>query len=105
MVRRALFGFYGSLALMLQNPLRVFWVCLSLICINFLLDGSPLRLWSLRREQDELRTQVAALKVENNRVKTLIKRASDPGFIEREARDRFDLVEESDLVFIFSQDN
>ena len=105
MVRRLLFGFYRTLDRVLQNPLRVFWVCLGLIFFNFMIDGSPLRLWSLHREQDELRAQVASLKVENNRVKALIKKASDPNFIEREARDRFDLVEESDLVFIFSQDN
>ena len=103
MFGRALIGFYSSLGKLLQNPLQILWTCLALAFINCVLDGSLLRLWGLHRDHDKLREQVAQLKIENQKVKYLIKKASDPTFIEREARDRFDLVEEGDLVFVFSE--
>jgi cell division protein FtsB len=105
MVHRALFGFYGSIGRLLQNPLQVFWVCLMLAFTNCVLDGSLLRLWSLHRDSSQLQTQVLALKNENIKMKSMIKAASDPAFIEREARNRFDLVEQGDLVFVFTEDN
>jgi cell division protein FtsB len=105
MFRRLLFGFYRSLGRFLQNPIQVFWVCLALAFVNCVLDGSLLRLWALHRDQAELKMQVASLTIENQKIKMQIKKASDPSFIEREARDRFDFVEEGDLVFMFSEDN
>jgi cell division protein FtsB len=105
MVHRALFGFYGSIGRFLQNPLQVFWVCLILVFVNSVLDGSLLRLWSLHRDSAQLQSQVLALKSENMKMKSMVKAASDPAFIEREARNRFDLVEQGDLVFVFTEDN
>jgi cell division protein FtsB len=105
MLSRALFGFYSSLGRFLQNPVQVFWFCLSVIFVTCVLDGSLLHLWALHRDKNDLHQQVAMLKIENQKVKAMIKRASDPTFIEREAMDRFDLVEEGDLVFVFSEDN
>ncbi len=105
MIRRGLFGFYSTIGRVLHHPWHVLWVCLGLTFFNCVLDGSLLRLWAFHRDQKELRIQASALRLENTKVKELIKKTSDPNFMEREARDRFDLVEDGDLVFVFSQDN
>jgi hypothetical protein len=33
-----------------------------------------------------------------------LQKAKEPGFIEKEARDRFDLVSRGDLVFVFTDE-
>lgn len=105
MVRRILFGFYTSLGRLLQSPSHVLWLCLGLLLINCVLDGSFLRLWSLHRDQQYFLGEVTKLRDKNAKLRMMIQKASDPSFIEREARDRFDLVEEGDLVFVFSEDS
>ena len=86
----------------LNRPLKVVVICSFLIFVNLVLEGSLLRLWSLHREQGDLIQRQAKLSQESKDLKMKIEKASDPAFLEREARDRFDLVQEGDLVFVFS---
>lgn len=72
--------------------------------LNLVLDGSLIRLWSLHRGHGQIQENIAALKAKNQEMKARLKRAKDPAFLEREARDRFDLVSEGDLVFVFSEE-
>jgi cell division protein FtsB len=86
----------------LNRPLKVLLVCAALIFVNLILEGSLLRLWSLHREKDGLVKKQAELRQESHELSLKLEKASDPSFLEREARDRFDLVSEGDLVFVFS---
>jgi cell division protein FtsB len=63
-----------------------------------------MRLWSLHRDHEALLANISKLEQTNSELKARVKHAGDPAFLEREARDRFDLVSEGDLVFIFSED-
>jgi hypothetical protein len=47
---------------------------------------------------------MVVLRQDNARLKFARKESLDPGFLERQARDHFDLVHEGDLLFIFSND-
>lgn len=105
MVRRALLAFFLSLRRALNYPLTVFWICLSVAFLNVLFDGSLVRLWSLRRDLRETEARVIQLKAQSSDLRHKIQRAMDPAFVEKEARERFDMAEEGDLVFVFSEDN
>ncbi len=80
------------------------WICLGLVLLNLVLDGSLFRLWSLHRDFDALQVARTNLESQNLKLEAQLKRAKDPAFLEREARDRFDLVSEGDLVFVFSEE-
>ena len=104
MVRRVLVGFFAGLNQLLQTPQKVIWICLGLVTLNVVLDGSLFRLWSLHRDHLSIQQNIASLETQNQDLKKRLQRAKDPAFLEREARDRFDLVSEGDLVFIFSDE-
>ena len=104
MVRSFLIGFFQSLNHLLQTPQKVIWICLSLVVLNLVIDGSLFRLWSLHRDLGSIQANIQSLGTQNEKLKVQLAKARDPAFLEREARDRFDLVSEGDLVFVFSEE-
>lgn len=104
MVRSFLIGFFRGLNDLLQTPQKVIWICLGLVTLNVVLDGSLFRLWTLHRDHVQIQQNIQTLQAQNAELKKRLQRAKDPAFLEREARDRFDLVSEGDLVFVFSDE-
>lgn len=72
--------------------------------LNLVLDGSLFRLWKLHRDFNQLNSDIASLQGQHLALKNQLTKAKDPAFMEREARDRFDLVSEGDLVFVFADE-
>ncbi|MCC7402819.1 MAG: septum formation initiator family protein [Bdellovibrionales bacterium] len=89
----------------LNHPLRILWFCAGLAFLNLFVDGSLLKLWNLHQDYRETQSKTTELETLNAEMDEKLRRASDPLFIEREARDRFDLVNEGDLVFVFADDD
>ena len=104
MVRSVLVGFFRGLNNLLNTPSKVIWICLGLVVLNLVIDGSLFHLWALHRDYKSIQDNIATLKQQNEKLKFKLSRANDPAFLEREARDRFDLVSEGDLVFVFSEE-
>jgi len=104
MVRSFLIGLFGGLNNLLQTPQKVIWICLGLVVLNLVLDGSMFRLIGMYRDQQDIQAKLTTLAKQTQDLKTRLKNARDPAFLEREARDRFDLVSEGDLVFVFSEE-
>jgi hypothetical protein len=104
MVRIALQGFFAALHDILHRPWVILWICLGLAFVNLVLDGTLLRMWSLNREFNELQVSSIQVAQDVDKLKARLKAAADPSFVEREARDRFDLVSKGDLVFVFAED-
>lgn len=104
MVRSFLIGFFRGINNLLQAPQKVIWICLIFVILNLVLDGSLFRLWSLNRDMVATQAGILSLQTKNTELKARLKRAKEPSFLEREARDRFDLVSEGDLVFVFSEE-
>jgi cell division protein FtsB len=100
MIRRC-FEWFQTL---LHQPMKVFWLCLALGVAGVILDGTALRLWSLHRDHRQLEEKIAESARLSRQLEFRIQEAQQPEFIERQARDQFDLVKEGDLVFIFSED-
>ena len=103
-MRSVLNGFFRGLSNLLQAPQKVIVICLGLLVLNGVIDGSLYRLWNLHHDHTNIREKIEVLKSKNEEMKVRLKRAKDPAFLEREARDRFDLVSEGDLVFVFSEE-
>jgi cell division protein FtsB len=104
MVRSVLIGFFQGLNNLLQAPQKVIWICLGLVVLNLIIDGSLFRLWSMHREYASIQQNIQSFEQQNAKLKLQLQKAKDPAFLEREARDRFDLVSEGDLVFVFSEE-
>jgi cell division protein FtsB len=103
-VRRFFVGFFGFLSQLLNHPSRVLWFCVFLIFVNLVADGSLFRLWSLYRDQVQLERDIVTLKSRSTDLRAKLQKAKDPSFLEKEARDRFDLVSAGNLVFVFSDE-
>ena len=103
-MRSFLIGFFRGLNDLLQAPQKVVLICLTLVALNLVVDGSLFRWWSLNRDYKSIQSNIQTLEQQNAKLKTQLQKAKDPAFLEREARDRFDLVSEGDLVFVFSEE-
>jgi cell division protein FtsB len=87
-----------------NQPMKIFWICLCLAIASVLFDGSFIHLYSLHREQNDLALRIEESKVKLKQLEFQIQESQQPQFIERQARDQFDLVKEGDLVFVFSDE-
>ena len=96
---RSVIAWFRDLA---HHPLKVFWISVAGAAIGVVLDGTAIRLWSLHREHDAIEQRIVDAKARSKKMEFRIHEALSPEFIERAARDQFDLVKEGDLVFIFS---
>jgi cell division protein FtsB len=88
---------------LLSSPKSMMVFCLVLIFFALIIDGTLFRLWKLNRDYDALTQK---LEQESERLKILevqVQKAKDPLFIKHQARDRFDLVEEDEMVFFFTE--
>jgi cell division protein FtsB len=90
---------------LIHHPVRVFWICVALASTAVFLDGTALRLWSLHREYHMIEKRIADAKTRSKQLEFRIQEAQQPEFIEKAARDQFDLVKEGDLVFVFADES
>jgi cell division protein FtsB len=89
---------------LLHRPLQVFWICVALAITGVILDGTALRLWALHRDHRLISERISGAQERSRQLVFKIHEAQQPEFIERAARDQFDLVKEGDLIFVFSDD-
>lgn len=99
---RHLYAWFNDL---LHRPHRVFWICAALAATGVVLDGTALRLWSLSRDHQLLAEKIEETRTRSRQLEFRIQEAQQPEFIERQARDQFDLVKEGDLVFVFADES
>lgn len=87
----------------LNNPLKVFIVCLFTFIIALFLNGGLWKVWGLRRDYSTINEQIILAQKQSSVLDMQIRQAKDPAFIERQARDKLDMVSEKDLVFVFPE--
>jgi len=88
----------------LESPAKVALYCLGIIFFALVLDGTLFQLWSLYHEHDRLEKNIHQVKIESELLHKKIIQAQGLDFIEKQARDQLDLVEEDEVVFVFSED-
>ncbi len=86
----------------IHQPVKVLTVCLVLVFVGLVLDGTLFRLWALHRDSRELIHKMQVISHQTSDLRHQIGRAEDPKYIELQARQRFDLASEGDLIFVFS---
>jgi cell division protein FtsB len=94
-----------SVSDLFNSPLRVLTICFAFGFLTLILDGTLLRLWSLHREHDRIEQSISEIQTQSKVLGRQISKAKEMEFVERQARDRFDLVGENDLVFVFSNES
>ena len=90
------------LKLFWSRPIWVLTICLLFISVHIGFDGTLLRIWHLYGRHKELRGRIVDIQEKNSIVEKKLKQLSNPRFLIKEARDRFNIVGEGDIVFIFS---
>ncbi len=97
-----LIRFLDEIQSFIHNPRRVFGVCFCFVLVTLLADGTLIKIWGLNQDIIKVQSNLNIVNVEIEKVEKQIHQANEPSYIEREARDRFDLVEDNDLVFVFA---
>lgn len=87
----------------LNDPRKVFVVCLFVFAISLFLNGGLWKVWGLRRDRSTIDEQITIAQKQSSVLDMQIRQAKDPAFIERQARDKLDMVSEKDLVFVFPE--
>lgn len=88
---------------LLNKPYKVAFVCVFIFIISLFINGSLWRVWALRRDHTTILTQIENAQKQSSFLDVQIKQAKDPVFIERQARDKLDMVSDNDLVFVFPE--
>ena len=87
----------------LSRPQKVLFACLAVLIATLFLNGTLWKLWGLYRDQETIENQVFETKAQMRVIDTQIKQATDTTYIERQARDKMDLVGDHDLIFVFPE--
>lgn len=77
-------------------------MCVCIFIFSLFFNGALWRIWSLRHDLSTIQGQIINSKDQSKALDMQIKQAKDPSFIERQAKDKLDMVGEHDLVFVFS---
>jgi cell division protein FtsB len=88
---------------LLQQPFKIFLICLTFAFLSLIANGTLLQLYRMHRDQNVLHEQIRATRLQVLDLDKQLKMAKDPVYIERQALDNYDLIEENDLMFVFSE--
>ena len=97
--------YYYLLSQFLNRPGLVFMTCMVLVGMHIIFDGTLWQIWSLYKSEKVLDGRIIDIQKKNDQITERLKHLSDSSFLEKEARDNFNLVGEQDLIFIFSDED
>jgi cell division protein FtsB len=89
---------------LLLQPFKVFLLCLIFATVSLLFNGGFFQLYRLHRDRAVLQEQIIATRGQITDLTKQLKMAKDPVYMEHQALDNYDLVDERDLVFVFSEE-
>lgn len=101
MVQKGLIPLFLSLNKFIHNPTRIFYIALGVMVLSLMIDGTLWNTWRLRNEIEYSEARIEELKQDTLKIEQQIKMSYSSEFIEQEARRRFELASEGDLVFVF----
>ncbi len=86
-----------------QHPLRIFVICLVVVTAGLILNGTLFRLWNLNHDSNLIAARTVQLRNQTKKIDKKLRETRDPSFLELEARERLNLANKGDLVFVFSR--
>jgi len=87
----------------LNQPQKVFVMCLFVLMISLFLNGTVWKVWGLYRDQTQIKQQIDESRLMIKDYEQQMLQAKDTTFIQHQALDKMDLVNESDLIFVFPE--
>lgn len=84
-----------------ESPIKVLLTCLIFSFVFLVVDGSLIRLWGLHRSQEVMEEEIERYAQKNRDLEKQLQLANRPEFVEKRARDRFDLVNKDEIIFVF----
>jgi cell division protein FtsB len=89
----------------INDPQKVLFICFGFVFISLVSEGSLWRLYRLNKDKGVLTLKIQEEKNKIVKIHGEIKRSKEPLFVERQAREKLELLEKDDLLFIFSGEN
>ncbi len=86
---------------LISRPIIMLYVCGAFAFINFVINGNIYRLWNLNNEYQKMSQRMKKNQQVIAQLNQDIANMKDPLYIERQAIEKLDMVEENDLVFVF----
>lgn len=90
-----------SVILFFNRPLKVLALCAVFAFLVLVVDGSLLQLWGLHRKQGRIDQKIDKYRTDIKKLQSELNLARQPEFVAKKARDRFDLVNKDEIVFVF----
>ncbi|MEC9282791.1 MAG: septum formation initiator family protein [Bdellovibrionota bacterium] len=84
-----------------SNPKKFLSLCLGFCFFTLVFDGSIWRLYNLHKQEELLKQNIKRAKLDTEKYKGLIQKAKDPQFLRQLAREKFDWLEEDEILYIF----
>jgi cell division protein FtsB len=85
-----------------NNPNKVLLICLGFMTLSLVSEGSLWRIYRLHKDKSQLNQKIEEEKFKIIKLGAEIKRLDEPQYVERQAREKLELLEKDDLLFIFS---
>ena len=86
---------------LISRPLVMLYICGAFAFLNFVINGNIYRLWNLNNEYQKMQIRMNKNQQVIARLNHDIVNMKDPLYLERQAIEKLDLVEENDLIFVF----
>ena len=96
--------FFDFLDRWLFRPKHILIICSVVILYAVVFDGTLFKLRRLYLSQKAIDQKTFEIQTKNRVLLRKLEKLSDPKFLEKEVRNRFDLAGKGDLIFIFPEE-
>lgn len=87
----------------LMSPHILLGICLVFVVFHLIADGTALKIWKLSQKEADLIDNINYLEKKSSDISLEIQKYYKPDYLKRIATERFDLLQEHDLIFVFSE--
>ena len=85
----------------LMSPKIILGICLVWIILHLFVDGTAVKIWRLSQRQADLTKNIILLKQKTQNTSLKIQKSYMPDHIEKIAKEKFDMLKDDDLLFVF----
>ena len=88
---------------LLMSPHILLGICFVLVIFHLIADGTALKVWKLSQRETDLIDSIDRLERKHSDISLDIQKHYKPDYLKRVATERFDFLQEHDLIFVFSE--
>ena len=87
----------------LMFPHILLGICFVFVVFHPIADGTALKIWKLSQKEADLIDNINYLKKKSSDTSLEIQKHYKPDYLKRIATEKFDLLQEHDLIFVFPE--